>query len=82
MKLKYPEGYEEVLEDLGPDIKEITEGLDEDTICEVNKTIYGLKQAAFMWYKCYKQISYILGKKLSFKKTREIIISFLLMTQR
>lgn len=28
MKLKLPTGYEEVLEDLVPDIKDITEGLD------------------------------------------------------
>ena len=32
MKLKLPTEYEEVLEDLGPDIKDILEGLGEDTI--------------------------------------------------
>ena len=74
MKLNLPTGYEEVLEDLCPDIQDITEGLDEDTICEVKKTIYGLIQAALKWY---KKIFDILRKKLSIKKTREIIICLL-----
>ena len=65
MKLKFPTGYEEVLEDLGLDIKNISEGLDEDTICQLKKTIYGLIQAALMWY---KQNSDILAEKLSLKK--------------
>ena len=47
IKLKLATGYEEVIGDLGPDFKDILDGLDEETICELKKTIYGLIQAAF-----------------------------------
>ena len=60
--------YEEVLGDLGPDFKDILDGLDDKTICELKKTIYGLVQAALMWY---KKISDILVNKLSFQKNRK-----------
>ena len=71
MKLKLPTGYEEVIEDLGPDVQDILGGLDEKTIIELKKTVNGQMQAALMWY---KQSPDILGKKLSFKKTGEIIV--------
>ena len=66
--MKLPPGYEEVLGDLGPDFKDILEGLDDESICELKKTIYGLVQAALTWY---KKISDILVKKLSFQKNRK-----------
>ena len=72
--MKFPAGFEEVIGHFGSNFKDILDGLDEDTICELKKTIYGLIQAALMWYKWYNQISDILVKKLSLKKTGEIII--------
>ena len=63
--MKFPPGYEEVLGVSGPDFKDILDGLDDETICELKKTIYGLVQAALMWY---KKIFDILVKKLSFQK--------------
>ena len=66
--MKFPPGYEEVIGDLGQDFKDILDGLDGKTICKLKKTIYGLMQAALMWY---KKISDILKKKLSFKKNRK-----------
>ena len=65
--MKLPPGYEEVLGDLGADFKDILDGLDDETICELKKTIYGLVQAELMWY---KKILGILVKKLSFQKNR------------
>ena len=47
--MKLPPGYEEVLEDLGEDFKKVLDGLDDETIYESKKTIYGLVQAALMW---------------------------------
>ena len=61
--MKLLPGYEEVLGDLGPDFKDILDGLDDKTICELKKTIYRLVKAALMWY---KKISDILVNKLSF----------------
>ena len=63
-----PPGYEEVLRDLGEKFKEILEGLNDDTIFELLKTIYGLMPAALMWY---KKIAVILVEKLSFKKNHK-----------
>ena len=37
--MKLPPGYKEVLGDLGPDFKDIFDVLDEETICELKKTI-------------------------------------------
>ena len=66
--MKLSPGYEKVLADLGADFKDILDVLDNKTICELKKTIFGLVQAALMWY---KKISDILVKKLSFKKNRK-----------
>ena len=46
--MKMPPGYEEVLRDLGAGFKEILGEINENTICELLKTIYGLVQAALM----------------------------------
>ena len=61
--MKLLPGYGEVLGDLGPDFKDILDGLDDKTICELKKTIYRLVKAALMWY---KKISDMLVNKLSF----------------
>ena len=61
--MKFLQGYEEVLGDLGPEFKDILDGLDEKTICELKKTVYRLVKAELMWY---KKISDILVNKLSF----------------
>ena len=37
--MKLPPGYEEVLGDLGADFKDILDGLDDETICDLKKTI-------------------------------------------
>ena len=63
--MKLPPGYEEVLGDLSAEFKDILDGLDDETICELKKTIYSLVQAALMWY---KKMSDILVNKLSFQK--------------
>ena len=49
--MKMPPGYKEVLKDLGELFKDILEKINDDTICELLKTICGLVQAALMWYK-------------------------------
>ena len=66
--MKLPPGYEEVLGYLGPDFKDIFDGLDDESICELKKRIYGLVQAALMWY---KKVSEILVNKFSFQKNRK-----------
>ena len=66
--MKLLPGYEEVLGDLGLDFKDILDGLDDETICELKKNIYGLVQAALMWY---TKIWYILVNKISFQKYRK-----------
>ena len=39
--MKLPPDYEDVLGDLGADFKDILDGLDDKTICELKNTIYG-----------------------------------------
>ena len=66
--MKMPPGYKEVLRDLGAEFKDILGEINDNTICELLKTIYGLLQAALMWF---KKVSSILVNKLKFKKNRK-----------
>ena len=49
--MENPPGYHEILEDLGGEYKELLDGLTDEDICELFRTIYGLVQAALCWYK-------------------------------